>query len=89
MEEAIFLTRYVNHVTVIHRRDTLRASKIMQVRAFKNPKISFFWDTEVTEVICDGAVTGLRLHNLKTGEEILRKPFLPRAGRWTSSSGIR
>ncbi len=69
MEEAIFLTRYANHVTVIHRRDTLRASKIMQDRAFKNPKISFIWDTEVTEVLGDNEVTGLRLHNVKTNEE--------------------
>src|SRR6516225_9654219 len=69
MEEAIFLTRYVNHVTVIHRRDALRASKIMQDRAFKNPKISFIWNTEVTEVLGEDEVTGLRLHNLKTGEE--------------------
>jgi thioredoxin reductase (NADPH) len=69
MEEAIFLTRYANHVTVIHRRDTLRASKIMQNRAFKNPKISFIWDAEVTEVLGENEVTGLRLHNLKTNEE--------------------
>ena len=69
MEEAIFLTRYTNHVTVIHRRDTLRASKIMQDRAFKNPKISFIWDTEVTEVLGENEVTGLRLHNVKTDEE--------------------
>jgi thioredoxin reductase (NADPH) len=69
MEEAIFLTRYANHVTVIHRRDTLRASKIMQNRAFKNPKISFIWDTEITEVLGENEVTGLRLHNLKTNEE--------------------
>jgi thioredoxin reductase (NADPH) len=69
MEEAIFLTRYVNHVTVIHRRDTLRASKIMQDRAFKNPKISFIWDTDVIEVLGDDALTGLRLRNVKTGEE--------------------
>jgi thioredoxin reductase (NADPH) len=68
MEEATFLTRYASHVTVIHRRDMLRASKIMQDRAFKNPKISFIWDTEVTEVLGDDVVTGLRLHNLKTGE---------------------
>src|SRR5579872_6234740 len=66
MEEAIFLTRYANHVTVIHRRDTLRASKIMQDRAFKNPKISFVWDSEVSEVLGDEAVTGLRLRNLQT-----------------------
>ncbi|HXL36201.1 MAG TPA: thioredoxin-disulfide reductase, partial [Ktedonobacteraceae bacterium] len=69
MEEAIFLTRYTNHVTVIHRRDTLRASKIMQDRAFKNPKISFIWDTEITEVLGENEVTGLRLHNVKTDEE--------------------
>jgi thioredoxin reductase (NADPH) len=69
MEEAIFLTRYVNHVTVIHRRDTLRASKIMQDRAFKNPKISFIWDTEIVEVLGENEVTGLRLRNVKTDEE--------------------
>ncbi len=69
MEEAIFLTRYVSHVTVIHRRDSLRASKIMQDRAFKNPKISFIWDTDVVEVLGDDAMTGLRLRNVKTGEE--------------------
>jgi len=69
MEEATFLTRYANHVTVIHRRDTLRASKIMQDRAFKNPKISFIWDTEVTEVLGENELTGLRLHNVKTDEE--------------------
>jgi thioredoxin reductase (NADPH) len=68
MEEATFLTRYANHVTVIHRRDALRASKIMQDRAFKNPKISFIWDTEVTEVLGDDEITGLRLRNVKTGE---------------------
>src|SRR5438105_5536546 len=69
MEEAIFLTRYANHVTVIHRRDSLRASKIMQDRAFKNPKISFIWDTDVAEVLGDNAITGLRLRNVKTDEE--------------------
>jgi len=69
MEEATFLTRYANHVTVIHRRDTLRASKIMQDRAFKNPKISFIWDTEITEVLGENEVTGLRLHNVKSDEE--------------------
>jgi len=69
MEEATFLTRYANHVTVIHRRDTLRASKIMQDRAFKNPKISFIWGTEITEVLGENEVTGLRLHNVKSDEE--------------------
>ena len=69
MEEANFLTRYANHVTVIHRRDTLRASKIMQDRAFRNPRISFIWETDVTEVLGDDAITGLLLRNVKTGEE--------------------
>lgn len=70
MEEATFLTRYANHVTVIHRRDSLRASKIMQDRALQNPKISFIWDTEVAEVLGEDAVDGLRLRNVRTGEEI-------------------
>jgi len=69
MEEATFLTRYANHVTVIHRRDSLRASKIMQDRALKNPKISFIWDTEVAEVLGEDAIDGLPLRNVKTGEE--------------------
>ncbi len=69
MEEATFLTRYASHVTVIHRRDSLRASKIMQDRAFKNPKISFVWDSEVVEVLGDEALTALRLRNLKTDKE--------------------
>lgn len=67
MEEANFLTRFASHVTVIHRRDTLRASKIMQDRAQKNPKISFIWDTGVEEVLGTEGVTGVRLKNLKTG----------------------
>jgi len=69
LEEAIFLTRYANHVTVIHRRDSLRASKIMQDRAFKNPKISFIWNADVAEVLGEDEVTGLRLRDVKTGEE--------------------
>ena len=69
LEEAAFLTRYANHVTVIHRRDSLRASKIMQDRAFNNPKISFIWDTEVIDVLGDTAMTGLQLRNVKTDEE--------------------
>ena len=69
LEEATFLTRYASHVTLIHRRDSLRASKIMQDRAFKNPKISFIWDTEVSEILGDDEVTGLRLRNVKTKEE--------------------
>ncbi|HLV99767.1 MAG TPA: thioredoxin-disulfide reductase [Ktedonobacterales bacterium] len=69
LEEAIFLTRYASHVTIIHRRDSLRASKIMQDRAFKHPKISFIWDTAVEEVLGEQSVEGLRLRNLKTGAE--------------------
>ncbi len=70
VEEATFLTRFASHVTVIHRRDTLRASKIMQDKAFANPKISFQWDTEVLDVQdTAGGVSGLSLRNLKTGEE--------------------
>jgi thioredoxin reductase (NADPH) len=68
IEEATFLTRFASSVTVIHRRDTLRASKIMQERAFANDKIRFVWDTVVDEVLGDASVTGLALTNLKTGE---------------------
>jgi thioredoxin reductase (NADPH) len=69
MEEATFLTRFARSVTVVHRRDTLRASKIMQDRALSNPKIRFAWDSEVTEVVGEDRVSGLRLRNIKTGEE--------------------
>ncbi len=68
MEEATFLTRFARSVTVIHRRDSLRASKIMQDRAMSNPKIRFAWDSEVTEVLGDDRITGVGLRNLKTGE---------------------
>jgi thioredoxin reductase (NADPH) len=69
MEEAIFLTRFASSVTVVHRRDTLRASKIMQDKAFANPKIHFEWDTEVIDVLDaqQGLVSAIRLRNLKTG----------------------
>jgi thioredoxin reductase (NADPH) len=69
MEEATFLTRFAKSVTIVHRRDTLRASKIMQDRATSNPKIKFVWDSEVVEVLGEDTVTGLLLRNLKTGEE--------------------
>ncbi|MBO3750284.1 thioredoxin-disulfide reductase [Streptosporangiaceae bacterium NEAU-GS5] len=69
MEEATFLTRFAKSVTVIHRRDQLRASKIMQDRAFANEKIRFVWDSEVVEIHGEQKVTGVRLRNRKTGEE--------------------
>ncbi|MBG0826960.1 thioredoxin-disulfide reductase [Planomonospora sp. ID67723] len=69
MEEATFLTRFANSVTVVHRRDELRASKIMQDRAFANEKIRFVWDSEVVDVLGEEKVAGVRLRNLKTGEE--------------------
>ena len=71
MEEATFLTRYASHVYVVHRRDKLRASKIMQEKAFQNEKIEFVWDTAVSEIVGthEHGVTGVRLENLKTGEE--------------------
>ncbi|MGH7231231.1 MAG: thioredoxin-disulfide reductase [Nitrospiraceae bacterium] len=67
MEEANFLTRLASRVTVVHRRDKLRASKIMQDRAFKNEKISFIWNTVVEEILGEGLVTGVRLRNVVTG----------------------
>ncbi len=71
MEEATFLTRYAARVFVVHRRDKLRASKIMQDKAFNNEKLEFIWDTAVEEILGtpDEGVTGVRLRNLKTGEE--------------------
>jgi len=69
MEEATFLTRFAKTVTIVHRRDELRASKIMQDRAIANEKISFLWDTEVIDVVGEDKVTGLRVRNVKTGAE--------------------
>lgn len=71
MEESLFLTKYVTKASVIHRRDSLRASKVMQERAIKNPKISFVWDSVVEEIYGNpknGGVQGVRLKNVKTGE---------------------
>ena len=71
MEEAIFLTRFAAKVMVVHRREELRASKIMQERAFANPKIEFLWNSQVVEVLDveAGKLTGVRLEDTKTGEK--------------------
>jgi thioredoxin reductase (NADPH) len=71
MEEATFLTRYAAKVYVVHRRDKLRASKIMQEKAFRNEKIEFIWNTEVLEILgtAEHGVTGVRLRNVQTGDE--------------------
>ncbi|MER6268207.1 MULTISPECIES: thioredoxin-disulfide reductase [unclassified Streptomyces] len=68
MEEATFLSRFAKSVTIVHRRDTLRASKAMQERAFADPKIKFAWDSEIAEVQGDQKLAGLKLRNVKTGE---------------------
>jgi thioredoxin reductase (NADPH) len=69
IEEATFLTRFASSVTVVHRRDSLRASKIMQERAFSNEKIRFAWNTQVIEVLGEERVAGLRVRDALTGEE--------------------
>lgn len=73
IEEATFLTKFATTVTIVHRRDTLRASKIMQERAFKNPKIKFVWNSTVDEILGKAeknkkVVTGVNLKNMKTGQ---------------------
>ena len=68
LEEATFLTKFASKVVLIHRRDALRASKIMQERAFANPKIEMLWDTEVIDVLGEQKVDALELRNTKTGE---------------------
>jgi thioredoxin reductase (NADPH) len=70
MEEALYLTRFASKVTVVHRRETLRASKIMQDKAFANPKIEFIWDSEIADItdIEKGEVTGIVIRNVKTGQ---------------------
>ncbi|HLT22696.1 MAG TPA: thioredoxin-disulfide reductase [Bacteriovoracaceae bacterium] len=70
MEDATFITKFAKKVYIVHRKDTLRASKPMQDRAFNNPKIEFLWDTVVTDIKSDaGGVTGIVVENLKTGEK--------------------
>jgi thioredoxin reductase (NADPH) len=68
MEEALFLTKFAKKVTIVHRRKELRASKIMQDRAFKNEKIDFVWDSEVIDVIGESSVEGVQIRNVITGE---------------------
>ncbi|MFF5859624.1 thioredoxin-disulfide reductase [Streptomyces sp. NPDC012751] len=68
LEEATFLSRFARSVTIVHRRDTLRASKTMQERAFADPKIRFVWDSEVAEIRGGEKLTGLRLRDVRTGE---------------------
>jgi thioredoxin reductase (NADPH) len=70
MEEALYLTRFASKVTVVHRRESLRASKIMQDKAFANPKIEFIWDSEIADIsdIEKGEVTGIVIRNVKTGQ---------------------
>lgn len=91
MEEATFLTRFASEVTVVHRRDSLRASKIMQDRALKNPKIKFIWDTEILEVLGKDSVTGAKLRNLKTGatSEIPCEGFFVAIGHEPNTSFLK
>jgi thioredoxin reductase (NADPH) len=69
IEEATFLTRFARSVTIVHRRDSLRASKIMQERAFANEKIRFLWDSEVVDVLGENKVSGVEVRNVITGEQ--------------------
>jgi thioredoxin reductase (NADPH) len=73
LEDTMFLTKFVNHATIIHRRDALRASKILQDRAFKNSKISFVWDSVVEEVLGQQKVEGVRVRNVKTDKQDVLK----------------
>jgi thioredoxin reductase (NADPH) len=66
IEESLFLTRYAKSITIIHRRDSLRAGVILQKRAFSHPKIKFIWDSAITEILGDEKVTTVKLQNLKT-----------------------
>ncbi len=71
LEEALFITRYASSVTIIHRRDELRAGAILQKRAKEHPKINFIWDTVVTETIGTDKLEALKLKNVRTGEETI------------------
>ncbi len=69
LEEALFLTKFGDSVTIVHRRKELRASKIMQDRAFKNEKIDFIWDSVVLDILGDEKVTGIKIRDVITGDE--------------------
>jgi thioredoxin reductase (NADPH) len=71
LQEGDFLTRYASKLSIVHRRDTLRAERILQERALNNPKIEFVWNTVVEEIVGNGAVTGIRVRNVRTGERRL------------------
>lgn len=72
MEEATFLTKFASKVTVVHRRGELRASKVMQDRAFSNPKIEFMWNSVLTEYLGSNSLEAVRIKNLHTGEELVQ-----------------
>jgi thioredoxin reductase (NADPH) len=76
LEEALFLTKFASKVTIIHRRDTLRASKIMQERAFANERITFLWDSVVTDLMGEESLSGVEVENVHTGE----RSILPVSG---------
>jgi thioredoxin reductase (NADPH) len=68
LEEGLFLTRFASSITIVHRRDSLRAGKVLQNRAFSNPKVSFVWNSVLTEIKGQGKVTSVKLKNTQTGE---------------------
>ena len=72
LEEGLFLTRFAKSVTIIHRRDSLRAGALLQKRAYANPKVKFIWDSVVTEIIGDDAVNAVRIKNLRTNQESIQ-----------------
>ncbi len=73
MEEAMFLTRYASKVYLVHRRNRLRATKVIQERAFRNEKIEWVWDSVVTEILGDQGVAQVRIQNVQTGAESLHQ----------------
>ncbi len=91
IDEGLFAARFADRVTVIHRRDRLRASAILQERAFASPKMEFVWNTVVTEVLGEDAVTAVRLHNRESGEDTtmdVAGVFMAAAGRVFSVRGV-